>query len=162
MEPLLDAATAAFLGTGCALLVGSALPDGEPIAARGYGCTVVASGPDQAVLRVLLATDDPRGSAHARPGDLVAVTATSVRTLRSVQLKGRLRAVEPATAEDEASAAAYCAAFFEDIMATDGTAAELLQRMVPAGYVAWLVEVGELFDQTPGPTAGAALPGSRR
>jgi hypothetical protein len=162
MEPLLDDATAAFLGTGCALLVGTALPDGEPVAARGFGCTTVEVGPGRALLRVLLAADDPRGFEHACVGDRVAVTATSVVTLRSVQLKGRLRGIEAPTAADDAKAVAYLEAFFVDITCTDGTPRALLQRMVPAAYVAWLVEAQELFDQTPGPSAGAALSGADR
>jgi hypothetical protein len=162
MEPLLDDATVAFLGTGCALLVGTALPDGEPVAARGFGCTPVEVGPGRAVLRVLLAADDPRGFEHAGVGDRVAVTATSVLDLRSVQLKGRLRGIEPASEADEAKAAAYSEAFFADITATDGTPRELLERMVPAGYVVWVVEAQEAFDQTPGPAAGAAISGEAR
>jgi hypothetical protein len=155
MAPLIDPATVEFLESGCALLVGTATPDGEPVAARGWGCRVVEAGPLR--LRVLLGEDDVRGIEHARVGDLVAVTATSLRTLRSVQLKGAITAIEAATADDEALGARYRDLFFGAAHATDGTELGLLERMTPGAHVAWSVEVREVYDQTPGPTAGAAL-----
>ena len=157
MEALIDDATAAFLETGCALLVGTTTPDGAPVAARGWGCRPLERGPDRARLRVLLSGDDPMGIAHAAAGDPVAVTATSVRTLRSLQMKGRIVEIGDATAEDEVAGAAYRAGFFDDITDTDGTPRSLLERISPSGHVAWTVEVTEVFDQTPGPGAGRPL-----
>jgi len=156
MAPLIDPATVEFLESGCALLVGTATPDGEPVAGRGWGCRVVEAAPLR--LRVLLGEDDVRGIEHARAGDLVAVTATSVRTLRSVQVKGTLTAVEAASDADDALGAHYREMFFGDVNATDGTDRRLLERMSPSAHVAWSVEVRENFDQTPGPTAGVSLP----
>ena len=80
-----------------------------------------------------------------------------MRTLHSRQLKGRAEAIGPATGADRARAARYCAAFFADIEATDGQPRELLDQIVPAAYVACTVTVEALFDQTPGPGAGAAV-----
>jgi hypothetical protein len=154
MAALIDPATVEFLESGCSLLVGTATPDGEPVAARGWGCRVVDAGPLR--LRVLLGEDDVRGIEHARVGDLVAVTATSLRTLRSVQLKGSLAAIEAATPDDDALGARYRALFFGDAAATDGRDPGLLERMTPGAHVTWSVEVREVYDQTPGPTAGAA------
>jgi hypothetical protein len=87
------------------------------------------------------------------------VTATSVTTLRSMQLKGRALGPEVATADDEAAATRYFARFFEDVHETDGVAWEVFSTMIPSGYVACLVEVDEVYDQTPGPGAGARLEG---
>ncbi len=80
-----------------------------------------------------------------------------MRTLHSRQLKGRVEAIEPATGADRARAARYCDAFFADIEATDGEPRELLDQIVPAAYVACTVTVDALYDQTPGPGAGAAV-----
>ena len=159
MEALFDEPTAEFLETGCALLVATATGDGAPVATRGWGCRVLERGAGRARLRVLLARDDPHGYEHAAVGDRVAVTATSVRTLRSVQLKGRIVGIEPATGDDEDVGAAYREGFFRDINDTDGTPFALLERSAPTGHLAWLVEVDELFDQTPGPEAGRSLQG---
>ncbi len=155
MAPLIDPATVEFLESGCSLLVGTATPDGEPVAARGWGCRVIEAAPLR--LRVLLGEEDGRGIEHARVGDLVAVTATSLRTLRSVQLKGTVTAIEAATPDDEELGARYRDLFFGDASATDGRARGLLERMTPGAHVSWSVEVREVFDQTPGPTAGAAV-----
>jgi hypothetical protein len=157
MAPFLAAAAAEFVETGCALLVGTATPDGQPLATRGWGCTVLENGPTTVRLRVLLSLDDPRGVEHVRPGDAVAVTATSVRTLHSIQLKGSVRAIEPGDTTDAERTAAYCDAFFEDILATDGPPPELPERLRPSGVLAWIVEASEAFDQTPGPTAGTPI-----
>ena len=160
MQGLLDASTAAFLETGCGMLVGRATEDGEPVATRGWGCTVLENAPDQVRLRVLLSLDDERGHSLARPGDQVAVTATSVSTLRSVQVKGAILAVEPGSADDAARCAAYCEDFFGDIHEIDGTPRELTDRLTPSGVVAWVVEAHEAYDQTPGPGAGLPIPSS--
>lgn len=161
MAVLIDPETVAFLETGCALLVGTTDPDGAPVATRGWGCRVVEQATGRARLRVVLAADDPRGVEHGVVGDRVAVTATSVRTLRSVQLKGRVVAMEPATAADDEVAEAYCEAFFTDITETDGTPRAVLERMRPVGHLVWVTELDEVYDQTPGPAAGRALPAAR-
>jgi hypothetical protein len=154
VSPAFDDEVAAFLATGCALIVGTVTADGAPFASRGWGVQVLE--PDRSAVRLLLAADD-RASEHLGGGGRVAVTAASVRTFRAVQLKGRCTAVEPATAEDEALSARYCELFFGDVVETDGTPLWKMERMRPLSLVACVVEVDEAFDQTPGPAAGGAL-----
>ena len=146
-----------FLESGCSLILGTVLPDGEPHAGRGWGLTVL---PDPARVRLLLDVEDTTTNDCAAGGGAVAITAASVRTLRSLQLKGRVLSVETASLDDAARAARYCEAFFSDIEETDGFGREITQRLVPIGYLACTVEVDDLFDQTPGPAAGARLTGS--
>lgn len=146
--------TRAFLESGCALLVGTVSPDGEPHAGRAWGLDVLREDP--LLVRVLLDVEDITSVEYAAAGGAIAVTATSVRTLHSVQLKGRATGVE-AGPGDAARAERYAAEFFRDIEETDGTKKDLLDRFVPIGYVACTVEVEERFDQTPGPAAGAAI-----
>jgi hypothetical protein len=150
---VLDADKAAFLQGGCALIVATVSPDGEPYATRGWGLTLL---PDDAV-RLLLAADDAVTIGLAAAGGALAVTAADVRTLRSVQLKGQAVGVEPAATDDTARAARYCDAFFTDIEETDGTPRAQCDRLMPAGYVACTIAVDAVFDQTPGPGAGASL-----
>ena len=156
---MFDPQTTAFLETGCALIVGTVSPSGEPHAGRAWGLTVVEDGPTPQV-RLLLDAEDLVTIDHVADGGAIAVTAASVRTLSSIQLKGHARASEDATPADEARAARYIEAFFGDIMDTDGTSPSLLQRFVPTGYLACTVEVLERFDQTPGPGAGARVGGA--
>lgn len=147
----------AFLETGCALIVGSVEPDGAPLASRGWGLDVL--GPDDVLL--VLDADETRVVDHVAAGGRLAVTAADVRTLRSIQLKGRATSLRPASKDLAARAERYVEQFFTDVVETDGTDPAVLERLVPSRYVACSVTVEELFDQTPGPAAGSPLrPGS--
>ena len=153
-----DDETRAFLESGCALIVGTVDPDGAPHAGRGWGLSVLETGPP-ARLRLLLDADDERSVAHAAAGGAIAVTATSVTTLRSMQLKGPSIGIEVATVDDEARAARFIDDFFADVHATDGVEWDVFERMAPTGYVAFVLEAQESYDQTPGPKAGARVGG---
>lgn len=155
---MFDEETAALLASGCALIVGTVNADGEPHAGRAWGLDVLEDG-EMVRLRLLLDIGDPTTVEHAAAGGAIAVTGTSVRTLRSVQLKGRAVGVEVAGPADLDRAQRYLDAFFTDIEETDGTAPHLLRRFAPVGYVACTVEADERYDQTPGPGAGSRLGG---
>jgi hypothetical protein len=148
---------ATFLESGCSLILGTVLPDGEPHAGRGWGLTVL---PATDRVRLLLDVEDTTTNDCAVTGGAIAITAASVRTLRSLQLKGRVVSVEAASPEDVARGQEYCEAFFTDIEETDGFGREITERLVPLGYLVCTVAVDDLFDQTPGPGAGARLTGS--
>lgn len=144
-----------FLESGCALIVATVSADREPHAARGWGLDVVSV--DDVTVQLLLDADDARIVDDLAADGEIAITGADVRTLRSVQLKGRAFDIEPATAGDRRRARRYCDGFFLDIHETDGTAFELLERLVPRDYLRCRVVVEELFDQTPGPGAGAPI-----
>jgi hypothetical protein len=154
---VLDAATAEFLEGGCALIVGAVAPDGEPHASRGWGLTVLSDDP--LVCRLLLPADDAPGLAHLAADAPIAITAADVPTLRSLQLKGRSLRVEPADDEDAERADRYVTAFFGDIITVDRLPADRLERLRPPGYAACVVVIDEVYDQTPGPGAGARWAG---
>src|SRR5687768_13699956 len=156
---VIDPETTAFLESGCGLLVGTVSADGAPHAGRGWGIDVLRDA-EGLRLRLLLDVDDERTIEHVADGGAIAVTATNVHTLRSLQLKGRAGRPEVATPEDHDRAQRYMDDFFGDIVATDGSSEELLARFVPRGYVACTVDVHERFDQTPGPGAGVRVEGS--
>jgi hypothetical protein len=155
---VLDDETRAFLESGCALIVGTVDPEGGPHAGRGWGLSVLDDG-SVPRLRLLLDADDERSVAHAARGGAIAVTATSVTTLRSMQLKGRSIGTEVVTVDDEARAARFVEHFFADVHATDGVEWEVFDRMTPMGYVPVVFEAHETYDQTPGPQAGARVGG---
>ena len=126
---MFDEAVQAFLRTGCALIVATVDDDGEPRASRGWGVDVVSHDPPS--VRLLVDADDEVTLEQLAGGRSVALTAASVRTLESVQLKGHGRGVEPGTPEDQARADRYVDAFFRDIEDTDGTERRLLLRIRP-------------------------------
>jgi hypothetical protein len=160
---MIDEATVRFLEGGCALIVGGVGPDGAPHATRGWGLDVLPGlpGPNAEpgpglTVRLLLAADDPLVAPDADIGAL-AITAADVTDFRSLQFKGRARGVEPADDADRARAARYCAAFFADIAEADDTPMSVVSRLAPGGYVTCTVDIDRVFDQTPGPGAGAAV-----
>jgi hypothetical protein len=150
--------TARFLERGCALIVGTVSADGEPCATRGWGLTVL---PDEhganTTVKVLLDADDARALVCVEGGGAIAITGADVPTLRSIQVKGRVVALEAVTPSDERRAERYCEEFFADVHATDGVPVEMLERLAPAAYVGCVVRVEECYDQTPGPGAGASI-----
>jgi hypothetical protein len=152
---VIGAETAAFLESGCVLILGTVGPDNEPHASRGWGVTVLEGEPTK--LRLLLDAHDDIAIAHVESGGLVAVTGGCVQTLRSTQLKGRGSDLEPATPADEARADRYIDEMITIINEVDGTPREHVARMRPSGFVACTVTIDEFYDQTPGPGAGAPI-----
>ena len=150
---MFDGALTSFLLSGCSLIVGGLTPDGEPFATRGWGIRVVDA--DEGLLRVVVGTAD---LARLAIGAL-AVTGADVPTLRSVQLKGTVEAVDAPEEADLVQHRSFCDQFFADVERTDGTARPLMDRLVPADLAVVVLRVRELFDQTPGPNAGRRIGG---
>jgi hypothetical protein len=143
-----------LVGGGNSLVVGTVAADGEPRAIRAWAARVVDERTRR--VRVVMGADDEVSVDNLRNGRL-ALTGADVRTLRSVQLKGRVVRTEPATDADVQLVAEHSSAFFRAVHETDGIALELLDRLLPAAIVAVEFEVDEMFDQSPGPDAGAAV-----
>lgn len=155
---MFDDSTIQFLHGGCSLLVGSVRPDGRPHGGRGWGLTVTDR--HRGHVRLLLNANDTITVGNLQPGAAVAICTADVETLHSLQLKGRVLAVEPANAVDVAKREQYTADFTGDIHRTDGDPLELLLRWASCPITACVVELDEVFDQTPGPSAGARVPAS--
>jgi hypothetical protein len=144
----------AMIEAGAGLVVGTVGEDGAPRGIRAWAAWVVDH--DEQRIRVVLTGDDPTVVARLE-GCNVAVTAGNVRTLQSVQLKGRVSGVEQPTAADMEITERHIAWFFQAVHDTDGNPIELLQVMRPSTHLVLEMVVDEQYDQTPGPTAGHAL-----
>jgi hypothetical protein len=142
-----------FVG-GSALIVGAVEPDGSPYAIRAWGALVADDG---AALRFYVDADDARARSLLTPGATVAVTGGDVKTLASAQVKGPVRVLDDLTALDIATRERATALFVEEVHETDHTPRDLLERMVPARFLACTLDVAEVYDQTPGPHAGATF-----
>lgn len=154
---MLDPDSVALVEGGCALIVATVGADGTPLATRGWGLTVLAGEPLR--VRLLLNAEEHDALANLAATGSIAVTAADVPTLRSVQLKGRVVAVEDVDDADLDKVRHYTEALFDDIERADGAVRSVLQRWRAVSYSACVVEVDEGYDQTPGPGAGAPLVG---
>jgi hypothetical protein len=145
----------AMIEDGAGLVVGTVGDDGEPRATRAWSVTLV--DPDERRVRVVVSADDEVTVANLRVGTTMALNGADVRTLRSVQLKGRVVAVEAAGPDDLDSARDQSERFLQAVHDTDGNPLEQLRRILPIEVVVVEVVVVEMYDQTPGPDAGGAL-----
>ena len=146
---VLDDEMVRFLEGGCALIVCTFDADGDPYASRAWGFTVLCA--DGEVRGRLLVTPDVLAEGR------IAITATDVSTLRSLQLKGRIVGVEPMSEADVAKFEQYTNAFIDDIVRTDQFPRDLVERGRPTELVVCTVLVDELYNQTPGPRAGTSV-----
>jgi hypothetical protein len=156
---VLDPDLIAFLESGCSTIVGLLTPTGEPFATRAWGTAVV--DPERPTLRLLLgAAALASVGRHAGDGSSfpLAVTGADVQTLRSLQLKGTAHSIEMVTDEDRVRSARFCDEFFGAVAQVDGIRRQLMARLAPIDLLACTFDADEMYDQTPGPGAGAPLP----
>jgi len=127
---------------------------GEPTATRGWGLRV--AGPDEVV--VLLDASDDVTLENVAAGSRIAITLADVETLHSVQVKGTTCGTVAELCEEEvAEAERFVDQVFDAIGRVDRTPRAVLERWVPLRLVACPVRIDAMFDQTPGPKAGATL-----
>ncbi len=143
-----------MIRAGAGLIVGTVDAHGEPRATRAWGALVPDGVPDR--IRVAVTADDEVTLANLA-GGLVAITGADVRTLRSVQVKGRVVGLSPPSADEVALVDRQTEAFLAGVHETDGNPLEALRRMLPGSIVVIDVDVGDAYDQTPGPGAGDQL-----
>jgi predicted pyridoxine 5'-phosphate oxidase superfamily flavin-nucleotide-binding protein len=154
LEPLIDNQVKAFVEAPCSLIVGTVDDGGLPDATRAWGVEVLADGRQ---LRLLVATNADVTLTNLRANGRIALTATDFLTNESTQLKGHVSTVEARTSVDRIRFDAYCARCIQILTDVDRAPAELVGRMIPPEVVACVMTVEQVFDQTPGPAAGAQL-----
>lgn len=140
---------------GSAIVVATVGDDGWPRATRGWSIELVEA--DVPTIRVVVGADD-EVLVDQLATSSVAVTGSDVETLESVQMKGRVTRIGPPTAPDLAAFEAGCRAFLEKVRRTDGNPIHQMRKIIAQRVLVIDVEVTQLFDQTPGPSAGRVLP----
>jgi hypothetical protein len=152
-----EGSAAELLADRYVLVVALVSHDLRPYATRGWGLTVLPDRPAQ--LRLVLSSHDGPQLNEGHASRAIALTAADPRTLHAVQFKGRAGLAAPATSDDLAAVVRFCESFFAVVQEVDGRDRRLLERLIPDDFVACTVVIDELYDQTPGPGAGAALSG---
>ena len=157
---MFDAALAGFLEAPGAMIIGTVDARGVPHAGRAWGAHVLS---DPSRVRMYVGADDRTTIENlSRDGTPVALTQADVRTLQSLQVKGRVLLLEPATEADEVRCRASREALVQAIQEADQEPIELLRRWTDHPIVACEFEVESTFDQTPGPSAGTPTGGATR
>lgn len=149
-----DPTRIAMLAAGSGLIVGSVTLDGDPHAVRAWSARIL--DPPGRRIRIAVAADDPL-TVPSIDGRSVAVTAADVRSVESIQLKGTATAVGPPDPPDLELLAEQSEAFLRTIEETDGDPVEFLRRLIPNTVEMVEVVVSEVYDQTPGPSAGVPI-----
>jgi hypothetical protein len=145
-----------LLESDAIILVGTVAADGLPEASRGWGLTVRTEA-DPPEVRLLMPVASARARENLETTGRIAITVTDVETLRSAQVKGRVARFEPATDADARAHERSFVALAEALERADGTDPTLLANRKPGALTALVATLEEVYDQTPGPAAGARL-----
>jgi Pyridoxamine 5'-phosphate oxidase len=155
LAPVLDPEVVEFIHGGVAVGVATRDADLRPEFARGWGPEVSADGRSMAVC--LSAPKGSRMRANLERNGAVAVGFSPPTIARAVQVKGVATRVGEPEAADLERVERHFRAFVAEAGRV-GAPPELSERMfMRTGLVAVQFSVGEVFDQTPGPTAGRRL-----
>lgn len=155
----LSAANAAFIQQGVSVIVGGRDRDNAPTLMRGIGCRVA---PDRARVTVFLAASQAAELlADLRDNGAIAVVFCQPSTHRTIQLKGADATLVPLEPGDHERIAAQSAALAADIISVGYREAPVrtLLAYAPEDVVAVAFTPSAAFQQTPGPNAGARIPG---
>ena len=87
----------------------------------------------------------------------MAVTGADVRTYRTLQIKGLISAAVPPTPDDLDLAKQHIDGFVSEVVDVDQFPQELVERFPAVHFDIYVIDVEEVFDQSPGPNAGEAV-----
>ena len=155
VAPVLDRTVVEFIQGGVAVGVATRDDDLRPEFARGWGPEV---SPDGRSLRLCVtAPEGSRMRANLRQNGALAVGFSPPTIARAVQVKGVVAAIHDPEAADLERVERHVHSFVEEAGRV-GAPPELSRRMfVGTGLVTVVFSIDEVFDQTPGPTAGRRL-----
>jgi hypothetical protein len=154
LEPLIDGEVRELVESPCSQIVATVDETGSPEATRGWAIDVLPGGRE---LRLLLSASATATLANLATTGWIALTVTHFATLESVQVKGHVVSVDVRTAADRIRFEQFCAACTNALHDLEGTPEETIWRLMPVDVVACVMTVEEVYDQTPGPAAGARL-----
>jgi hypothetical protein len=156
-EPIIDPATAEFLGKGVGMLIAACDEQLLPIAARATGCRV--SRDRRTVTVFVSAAQAGRMVDFLGANGKIAVTFSLPESHRTIQLKGNDAAVGALQKGDIGIVEAYRDAFVAQLNAL-GYDADKIRRMVTRPteeLIAISFTPNAAFSQSPGPRAGEPL-----
>jgi len=155
LEPVLDPAVVEFIHGGVAVGVATRDDDLRPEFARAWGPEVSADG--RSLTLCVVAPEGSQMRANLERNGALAVGFSPPTIARAVQVKGVASQVGEPEAGDLERVERHVRLFVAEAERI-GAPPELSRRMfVGTGLVAVGFSIDEVFDQTPGPTAGRRL-----
>ena len=152
---MIDDESAALLESEVSLYVGTVDASGAPNADRAFALQVLDGGTR---VRVSVPADSQTLQENLAATGVVAITGNEIVNNTAVQLKGRVAgSPEPETADDRARRQQHVTAFTRVVHEYMGTGYDIIDRRMPRDFVVIEVAVDEVYDQTPGPSAGKRL-----
>jgi hypothetical protein len=150
----IDGQVRELIAGGVATIVATRDEQLRPSIGRGWGISVAADGDE-----VTLCVEAPAGSrmrANLDAGGVIAVTCSLPTTYRTVQLKGRVLALVDPDAKQLKHVHDHAEAFSAEAEQV-GLPPRCGFRFLDDGLVSVSFAVAEVYDQTPGPNAGARM-----
>lgn len=145
-----------FLHGGVAILVGTRNADMRPASSRAGAARVHA---DRRRVDIFLPERSGEQTiANVRGNGRLAVTFSRAIDHRSVQLKGNAAVVRPARPDEEAITLQYLETWAAEVELV-GMPRSTIKRFWTWPAVVVELDVEAIFEQTPGPAAGAKLAG---
>lgn len=145
---------AAFFCSGVSISAATKNPEGMPECIRALGA--IATAGSAAMTLFLPSSTAGTTLANLLRSDRISICFCRPENHRTLQVKGRRTVLREARPEERPQLEAYVEALAAELCFV-GMPSRLTRRI--ARWPAWAVEleVEEIFDQTPGPGAGAAL-----
>jgi len=142
------------IGPGPAVVVATRDAALRPQIARGWAVELLEGGLARLCIE---AGDGSRARGNLEGHREIAVTLARPSTYRSVQLKGTVLKVREPTDEQRRAAEEHQLALSDEVAAV-GVLPRLAMRLLDSrALVSVTLTLDELYDQTPGPAAGAEL-----
>lgn len=154
-EPKLSDALVMFVHGGVAVSIATRDEDLKPAFTRGWGPSVAEDG--RTLTLCVIAPPGSATRANLEHNGAMAIGFNPPTVARALQVKGTaVELREPDSAELE-QAERHLVAFTAETL-TIGYPPELARRLYsPADFVSVTLSIDEVFDQTPGPSAGRRL-----
>lgn len=143
-----------LLASGVVIYVATRGPDLAPELTSGMGIEV--RGPTAVTVYLQPCAATERTVRNVADNGLVAVTSCRPYDHRTLQIRGRVRAVRAAGDDDRCAQEMYRGALAEQL-AIVGVPRGVTRRLRFAPATVLEVDVTEVFDQTPGPRAGQRI-----
>ena len=155
---LIDEDIIAFMRGSVVTFLATSDERGTPDVTRSSA--VASAGPRR--VRLLISAVAAVAWSNLARGGRVAVLVTDITNYRSVQWRGRAVELGDRPTPGDLALADHAANAFAAACPLVGVDPAISWRTWPAEVRPVVVEVDEVFDQTPGPHAGRALPGLDR